>query len=66
MANEYIAEKTYQVYIIVDSQNSSFSKTYALEDTHKSFPTYDEAEQWIQEEGDRQVNYTIINVIRKR
>ena len=66
MENEYLAEKKYTIYFIVDNHNSSFRKPFALEDTHKSFHGYDEAERWIQDEGDRQDNYTIFDVFRKR
>lgn len=65
MENEHIAVKSYDVYVIEDSNIQSSNKTYVLADTHKSFPRYDKAEQWIQENGERHLNYTIIEIFKK-
>ena len=65
MTNGYKAEKSYCIYTIVETHVAHFEKIYGLADTNRKFQKYDEAEKWIQEEGKRQINYTIIEIFRK-
>lgn len=65
MGNEYIAKKAYQIYIIVDTNAPSTERIYGLHDTHKSFSEYSDAKSWIETEGERHINYTILEVFRR-
>ena len=40
-------------------------RIYGLRDTHKEFDSPSEAQYWIETSGERQTDYTIIEVIKK-
>jgi hypothetical protein len=64
MANKHGYDLGYVVYKIVGSnQGPSFEMTNTLVQI-KSFDEEDGAHQWIIEEGERQVDYTIVKVYR--
>ncbi|MDF2189291.1 hypothetical protein [Paraflavitalea sp. CAU 1676] len=65
--SEYKAESQYQVFQLTDSNLSSAGRRiYGLIDTHAKFDDFGDAEQWIQANGERQVDYTILEIYRKK
>lgn len=66
MDRDYKAIKKFHVYSIQDCHASSFDKIFGLRmENPNPNRTYDEAVEWVQENGDRQVDYMIIEVYRK-
>ncbi len=66
MDSDYKVIKKFQVYSIQDCHAPSFNKISGLQ-VGNPIPneTYEEAFEWIQINGARQVDYTIIEVYRK-
>ena len=64
MASAYPPVDSYKIYIIVNSNSPTPNRVYGLQDTHKSFEGYDEAEQWIREEGEKYQEYTILKTYK--
>lgn len=66
MENSYKAAKSYQVFSIEDTHAQSHQRVYGLAmATHQSFETPDDAEEWIQVNGERHVQYSILEVFKK-
>jgi hypothetical protein len=56
MENNYEAESGYQIYSIEDAHVQAPRRLYGLVTAaHQLFQTADEAEQWIQTDGERHV-----------
>jgi hypothetical protein len=65
--SNYTPLKGYKVYII-NSSSSGIGTEYNLHNTYphtEPFPTHEGAENWIENYGDRQVTYTILEIFRK-
>lgn len=66
MANEYGTDEEFRVYKIVGNGNlGAFDYSYALV-FERAFENYNNAETWIKDEGDRQVDYTIVHTFRNK
>ena len=65
MFENYKPIKKYKVFVIVDNTATSFTKTHVLEDANIAFDNYDDAKEWIENNGYRQTDYVIIEVFRK-
>lgn len=66
MENSYKAEKGYQIFSIEDAHAQAATRVYGLVmAVHQLFETADEAEQWIQKNGERHVQYTVLEVFKK-
>jgi hypothetical protein len=66
MATQYETQITFRVYEIVRTGSvGAFETAYGLVYV-QSFDNRDEAAQWIKEDGKRNVDYTIIEVFRKK
>jgi len=59
--NKYVPKKEYRVFIGSDSGGDIHIFQY----TGKSFETHDYAEQWITDEGERNIHYIIIETFTK-
>jgi len=64
---EYEAIPKFKVYILTDTGANGFAgRVYGFtNEAHKDFDTYDDALNWIQVNGDRHIEYTILEVLRK-
>ena len=66
MANEHGYERTYKVYRIVRvAKVEDFKEAYGLVYV-RSCENEDDAEQWIIQEGERNTDYTYIEVFRNK
>ena len=66
MDRDYKAIKKYLVCSIQECHIPSFDKIFGLQmDNLITHETYDAAVEWIQDNGARQVDFTIIEVYRK-
>jgi hypothetical protein len=65
MDNNYLPEKQYKVYEIVEGHTKSIEPIHGLYDTGEVFKTHDAAYEWIETMGKRQKKYTIIVEYRK-
>ena len=59
-------ETTYEVFEINSANFGSDEKQIILKPTHQSFDTMGKANLWILQNGVPDVNYTIIEILRKR
>jgi hypothetical protein len=66
MANKYGQERVFKVFRIVSNGHvGAFETFYGLVSV-RSFDNLEEAESWVNNEGERHVDYTIIEVIRNK
>lgn len=65
MDNNYLPEKVYKVYQIMEVKAKMAEPVYGLFDTENKFKTYELAYEWIETEGTRQKIYSIIEEFRK-
>jgi len=65
MDNKYPANNEFRIYKITQSGMEDKMIVYGLINTHIFFKTYDLAKQWIEDEGERHVEYTIVEVYKK-
>jgi len=63
---EYPAIPRYYVFQIIHNSDMGQSFNSLLKAEHKGFEEEWEAENWIQNNGERQTSYTIIKVFKKQ
>ncbi len=61
---DYKPSVNYKIYILEET-TTYLTKNYLLVDTDQYFETKEAAVEWIQNEGKRQLDYTIIEIYRK-
>lgn len=66
MANENGYQKSYKVYRIVQNGKVQDFQTFYGYVYINSFDSNEDAEDWIINEGERNIDYTVVQVIRNR
>ena len=65
MDNKYVPKKEFKVYIIGDIHSDFGEGVYGLTYTGQTFPEYELAKEWINDNGERKTDYTIVDVFAK-
>jgi hypothetical protein len=64
MDDKFQHKKEYRIYKIAEA-SSGFEKIFGVINTHKVFLTHELAQQWIEDEGERHIEYTIVAVYKR-
>jgi len=63
---EFFLETKYEIFAIGDSDSSLDERQLILKPIDQSFDTMGKANVWIIENGSPDVNYTILEILRKK
>ena len=63
---EFFLETRYQIFAIKDSDTGVEERQLALKPIHQSFDTMGKTNVWIIENGLPDVNYTILEILRRK